>query len=163
MPALQRHRVAQSPRLASSSFAHVIGSSRWPNLACHLAAGRALVSDKTRFSSERRDPHDLLHRGAAAGAGNSTSSSRKVRHNTALHSYSLLPRQFASDPTVSPTASCAYCQGHADQAPLCKAVGLTRDWSVPGSLIGMSHAQRSAGVSTTTTTSQRSVGHTCAG
>ena len=58
------------------------GSPRWQNLARHLPAGRALVSDKTRLNSERRDPHDLLHRGAAAGAGNSTSSSRKVRHNT---------------------------------------------------------------------------------
>ena len=60
----------------------VSGSPRWQNLARHFPAGRALVSDKTRLNSERRDPHDLLHRGAAAGAGNSTSSSRKVRHNT---------------------------------------------------------------------------------
>ena len=60
----------------------VSGSPRWQNLARHFPAGRALISDKTRLNSERRDPHDLLHRGAAAGAGNSTSSSRKVRHNT---------------------------------------------------------------------------------
>ena len=60
----------------------VSGSPRWQNLARHFPAGRALVSDKTRLNSERRDPHNLVHRGAAAGAGNSTSSSRKVRHNT---------------------------------------------------------------------------------
>jgi hypothetical protein len=57
-------------------------SPRWPNLARHFPTGRALVSDKTGLSSKRRNPHDLLHGGAAAWAGDYTSSSRKLRHNS---------------------------------------------------------------------------------
>src|SRR3954452_5448151 len=57
-------------------------SPRWPNLARHFPTGRAFVGDKTGFSSERRNPHDLLHGGAAAWAGDYTFSSPNVRHNS---------------------------------------------------------------------------------
>src|SRR3954466_8258010 len=70
----------------------LVGSSPcWPNLARHFPTGRALVSNKTGLSSERRNPHDLLHGGTAAWAGDYTSSSLKVRHNR-LNTRTLLFR-----------------------------------------------------------------------
>ena len=65
------------------------GSPRWPNLARHFPAGQAFVSDKTGLSSERRDPHDLLHRSMTTGAGNPTSSFRDVRHKLTRRTHAL--------------------------------------------------------------------------
>ena len=101
----------------------VSGSPRWQNLARHFPAGRALVSDKTRLNSEpRRDPHDLLHRGAAAGAGNSTSFSGKVRHNTpstlVLSPFASIHHQSNGFPLREVTF--AHTISHADQALLAR-------------------------------------------
>ena len=98
----------------------VSGSPGWPNLARHFPAGRALVSDKTRLNSERRDPHDLLHRGAAAGAGNFTSSFRNVRHRTHPKTYYF----YVNSPPIQwfPFApeTFAHTISHADQALLAR-------------------------------------------
>src|SRR4051812_12791365 len=77
------------------------GPPRWPNLARHFPTGWTLVSDKTGLSSERRDPHDLLHGCAAAWAGDCTSTSRKVRHNIASTRVLSHLASIRTDPSVS--------------------------------------------------------------
>ena len=127
----------------------VSGSPRWQNLARHFPAGRALVSDKTRLNSERRDPHDLLHRGAAAGAGNSTSSSRKVRHNTpstlVLSPFASIHHQSNGFPLreeLSRIRSAMpirhYLQGHRFDAETARLLGVAFEMA----LVALQHADR---------------------